>query len=164
MNKEQVEKLGFIILSLKEFCYGLDRLDEISDQVEQSSALMRFYMNSLYEYTARYLLLDKQENVPVGGNLYPALKELSLEDHLTPIIDILNERIGNLDLQNILRIFRNKMITHCNFTLEPLKKIYEIEDLRKPENFIKFQELLQRLYDQIKQLYIELTIIIKQYT
>jgi len=159
MHEEQIEKLGHIVFSLKEFCYGLDRLDEISEEVEQGCAQMRFYMNSLYEYTARYFLLNKQEDLPIGGNLYPALKELGLEDYLTPIINTLNKKIGSLDLYTILRTFRNKMITHGNFTFEPLeKKIYEIEDLRKPENYIRFQELLQRLYNQVKELYVNLSV------
>ncbi|MHB8276161.1 MAG: hypothetical protein ACYDIA_00700 [Candidatus Humimicrobiaceae bacterium] len=163
MDEEQIEKLSFIVFSLKEFCYGLDRLDKISDQVEQGSAQMRFYMTSLYEYSARYLLIDKRENLPIGGILYPALEELGLENYLLPIINTLNEKIGSLDLQTILRIFRNKMITHSKFTFEPIeKKIYEIKDLRKQNNYIRFQELLQKLYDQIKELYVNLLNLLQQ--
>lgn len=157
MDSEQIKKLNFIVFSLKEFCYGLDKLDEISGQVDQGSAQMRFYMNSLYEYSARYLLIDKKDDLPIGGNLYPALEELGLGESLLPIIDTLNEKIGSLDLQTILRTFRNKMITHSEFSFEPVeKKIYEIEDLRKKNNYIRFQELLQKLYDQVKELYANL--------
>ena len=163
MDEEQVEKLGLIVFSLKEFCYGLDKLDEISEQVEQGSAQMRFYMNSLYEYSARYYLLYNKDNLPIEGNLYPTLKELGLEDYLNPIINTLNEKIGSLDLQTILRTFRNKMITHSKFSFEPLEqRIYEIEDLREPNKYIKFQELLQRLYEQTKELYVELATILDQ--
>ncbi len=31
MNKEQMEKLGSIVMSLKKFSYGLDKLDEITE-------------------------------------------------------------------------------------------------------------------------------------
>jgi len=158
MNKEQIEKLQMIVSSLKEFCYGLKRLDEISTISEQGSARMRFYMNGLYEYTAKYYLLYKKEYLPIGGNLYPALKELGLTNYLNSIINTLNEKIGSMDLQTILKTFRNKMIAHGNYTFEMLeRKIYEIEDLREPGNFKRFQELLQRLYDQTKQLYIDLS-------
>ena len=164
LNKKQIEKLGLIIFSLKEFCYGLDRLDEISEQVEQGSVRMRFYMSSLYEYSTRYYLLNKSSDLPIGGNLYPVLRELGLEDYLNSIINTLNERIGNLDLQTILRIFRNKMITHSKYCFEPLEqRIYEIEDLREQDKFIRFQELLQKLYDQTKELYTELASIMNSY-
>jgi len=161
MNEEQIEKLRLIVFSLKEFCYGLDKLDEISEQVEQGSAQMRFYMNSLYEYSARYYLLDKKDCLSIGGNLYPALSKLDLEDYLNPIINTLNEKIGCLDFQTILRTFRNKMITHSEYSFEPIeRKIYEIEDLRKSDNYIRFQELLQRLFDQTKELYMKLKSIV----
>lgn len=158
MDTRQIERLNMVVSSLKEFCYGLDRLDEISMVSEQGSAQMRFYMNSLYEYTAKYYLLYKKISLPIGGNLYPALKELGLSNYLNPIISTLNEKIGNLDLQTILKTFRNKMVTHSNYTFEMIeKKIYEIEDLRKSENYGRFQELLQRLYGQTKELYLKLS-------
>jgi hypothetical protein len=31
MNKEQMEKLGLMVMSLKEFSYRLDKLDEIAE-------------------------------------------------------------------------------------------------------------------------------------
>ena len=78
MNKTENEKLGRIWLSLKEFSYCLDTLDTVSVRCDQGCAQMRFYLNSLYSYTANYFLLDNGSNIPIGGNLYPALKELVL--------------------------------------------------------------------------------------
>ncbi|GFP32828.1 hypothetical protein HKBW3S42_01135 [Candidatus Hakubella thermalkaliphila] len=157
MDNKQIEKLGLIVASLKEFSYGLDRLDEISLQAEQGSATMRFYLNTLYEYVARYFLLYKDSNTPLGGNLYSALKDLGLEDYLDPIIQTLSQRIGTMDLQTILLTFRNKMITHSEFSFEPLEKtIYSIVDLRQPKNSQKYQQLIQKLFDQVKELYINL--------
>ena len=162
MNKEQIEKLSLVVVSLKEFSYGLDRLDKISIYSEQGSAQMRFYLNTLYEYIARYFLLYKKEKEPLGGNLYSALKELELENYLDPIIDTLSQRIGKLDLQTILLTFRNKMITHSKFSFEPIEsKIYEVEDLREPKNFIKYQDLIQKLFDQVKELYVNLSMILR---
>ncbi len=161
MNKEQVEKLSLIVMSLKEFSYGLDRLDEISENVQQGSAQMRFYLNTLYEHVARYFLLYKKETDLLGGNLYSALKELGLQRYLNPIIDTLSQKIGELDLQNILLTFRNKMITHSKFSFESIEsKIYEIEDLREPENYNRYQELIQKLFDQVKELYVDLAMIL----
>ena len=97
MNEEQIEKLSLIVVSLKEFSYGFDRLDEIAKHAQQGSAQMRFYLNTLYEYIARYFLLYKKETEPLGGNLYSALKELGLESYLDPIIDTLSQKIGKLD-------------------------------------------------------------------
>lgn len=148
-------------MSLKEFSYGLDRLDEIAEDVKQGSAQMRFYLNSLYEHIARYFLLNKEEEEPIGGNLYSALKELGLQSYLNPIIDTLTQRIGELDLQTILRTFRNKMITHSKFSFEPFeRRIYEIEDLREPKNYMRYQELIQKLFDQVKDLYVNLAMIL----
>ena len=161
MNKEQIEKLSLIVMSLKEFSYGLDRLDEIAEQTEQGSAQMRFYLNTLYEQIARYFLLYKKETEPLGGNLYSALKGLGLESHLNPIIDTVSQKIGELDLQTILLTFRNKMITHSKFSFEPIEsKIYKIEDLREPENYKRYQKLIQKLFDQVKQLYVDLAMIL----
>ena len=79
-------------MSLKEFCYCLDTLNTISNNCEQGCAQMRFYINSLYLYTANYFLLDNDTNIPIGGNLYPALKDLSLEKSLDQIIEILKKK------------------------------------------------------------------------
>jgi len=157
MNPENFEKLGNIVISLKEFCYGLDTLDKISNNCAQSSAIMRFYMSSLYSYTANYFLLNNGTNIPIGGNLYPALKDLELEESLNEIVEILNEEIESMEFKEILRKFRNKVIVHTDYSFDALDEhIYNIVNLRSIENFQKYQELLQKLYDKIKELYVYL--------
>ena len=81
---------------------------------------MRFYMNSLYSYIANYFLLDNGVNDPIGGNLYPALEEIGLQDNLNDIITILNTRIDSLEFKEILRTFRNKVIVHYNYSCNAL--------------------------------------------
>lgn len=157
MNQEDIQKLGHICFSLKEFCYGLDSLDEASYNSEQGSSKMRFYMNSLYSYAANYFLLNNDVNDPIGGNLYPALKEIGLENNLDDIVNILNTRIDSMEFKEIIRTFRNKAIVHSNYTFDVVdRRIYDEVNLRSEENILKFQELLQNLYDKVKELYIHL--------
>ncbi len=149
MNPDDIEKLKNIYISLKEFCYGLDTLDKISENCDQSSAMMRFYMNSLYSYTANYFLLDNGVNIPIGGNLYPALKDMGLEESLNEIIEILNEEIESMKFKEIIRKFRNKALVHTDYSFNALdEQIYNEINLRSIENAQKYQELLQRLYDK----------------
>ncbi len=42
------EQIRLILFSLKEFSYGFERADSIADQYKSGTAIMRFYMNSLY--------------------------------------------------------------------------------------------------------------------
>ena len=157
MDKLANEKLMRICISLKEFSYCLDTLDIVSLSCDQGCAEMRFYLNSLYSYTANYFLLDNGTNNPIGGNLYPVLKELGLEDRLNEVIEILHNKIESMELKEILRKFRNKVIVHTDYSFDSLDEhIYKIVDLTTMENFHKYQELIQKLFDKTKQLYVNL--------
>jgi len=163
MNSEEIQKLNLICISLKEFCYGLDSLDKSSQNSDQGSPKMRFYMNSLYSYTANYFLLDNGINDPIGGNLYPALEEIDLQDNLDDIINILNTRIDALEFKEILRTFRNKVIVHYNYSFDAVDRyIYNVVNLRTEENILRYQFLLQTLYDKVKELYIRLSYILSE--
>lgn len=164
MEPKQIEKLGIICITLQEFCYALDTLDSISDDCEPGCAKIRFYMNSLYSYVANFFLLDNGSNIPIAGNLYPALKELGLEENLNQVVEILKEKIESLELQEVIRKFRNKVIVHTDYSFNALDDhTYNKVDLRTKDNFLKYQELLQNLYYNIKELYIHLKMILLYY-
>ncbi len=157
MNKDQTNRLAFIFTSLKEFSYCLDRLNNVSDTCKPGSAMMRFYLNSIYSYVANYLLLSKKENEVLGGNLYPALKDLGLEHLLDPIIEALKEEIDNIEFREIILKFRNKVFVHTDFTFNQFDKhIYSKIDFTEKKIFDKYQELLQKLCYQIQELYIKI--------
>jgi len=161
MNHKNIEKLSNIVISLKEFCYGLDTLDEISNNCAQSSSMMRFYMSSLYSYTTNYFLLNNGTNIPIGGNLYPALKDLGLEESLNEIVGILNEEIESMELKEIIRKFRNKAIVHTDYSFDALdENIYNKINLKSIENTQKYLELLRKLYDKTKELYVYLCLVL----
>lgn len=50
LNRTDRERVQLMVLSLKEFSFGFDMADRLSTEVEQGSAAMRFYMNSLYQH------------------------------------------------------------------------------------------------------------------
>ena len=56
-------------------------------------------------------LVDKDDN-PLGGFIYPTLKEAGKVHWLDEIIRILNEPVGLVSFQDYLRKWRNKLATH----------------------------------------------------
>jgi hypothetical protein len=56
-------------------------------------------------------LVDKRDN-PIGGFIYPTLKEIGKAHWLDDTVRILNESIGPASFEDYLRKWRNKLATH----------------------------------------------------
>jgi len=74
--KELTEDLGALILiihQIKQFLYGFEVMNEISNKISVGSPRQAFYMNSVYNYLSIFFLLDKSDN-RMGGSIYKELK------------------------------------------------------------------------------------------
>jgi hypothetical protein len=151
LNRTDRERVQLMLFSLKEFSFGYETADHLSDAVEEGSAAMRFYMNSLYQYCCNYYL--------VGGpnKLRNILQELGSGDLLQPLDTLLALPLGETTFGEILRTYRDKFLTHPTFTLRPLQtKIYRKFDLPDPDNHQLFAMLVNDLFVLTRQLYFAL--------
>ena len=92
-----------MIVSLKEFSFGFDTGERMSTEVEQGSAPMRFYLNSLYRSCCNYYL--------VGGahKLLNILKKIGSGDLLEPVETLLATPLGETTFSEILRTYRDSI-------------------------------------------------------
>jgi hypothetical protein len=151
LKKGDRERVQLMLFSLKEFAFGFDMADRLSDGVEQGSAAMRFYMNSLYQYCCNYYL--------VGGanKLRNVLKDIGSGDLLTPVETLLAVPLGETTFGEMLRTFRDKFLTHQTFTFRPIQiNIYRKYDMLDSDNATRFQMMVNCLFALTKQLYLDL--------
>lgn len=154
MDKKK-EKIVNIIFHLKTFWYGFEAMTNIAQEVEQGSPALAFYFNGIYHYIAAMFLLDKGQK-QMGGMLYEALKEMELEHRIQSIEKTFSETLGETNFGEIIRKFRNKYLVHGNYQQTDLDGIYSDVDLREPETLARFNELLERLYYQTRELALDL--------
>ena len=151
LNRTDRERVQLMVVSLKEFSFGFDMADRLSTEVEQGSAAMRFYMNSLYQYCCNYYL--------VGGanKLRNVLKDIGSGDLLEPVETLLARPLGETTFGEILRTFRDKFLTHQTFTFRPIQtNIYRKYDMLNSDNATVFQMMANDLFFITKQLYFAL--------
>lgn len=140
-----------MLFSLKEFSYGCERGDALSQEVPAGSASLRFYMNALYQYCANYFL--------VGGSrkLRDVLKDLGSGDLLAPIDTVLETALGTTTFGDILKAFRDKFLVHQSFTFAPIEEaVHRRFDILAPGNAERFQRLVNDLYARTQELYLQL--------
>ncbi len=149
---EQFETVTFLIHAVKQFCFGFETLNEISDGLEDGSPAKAFYMTPLYNHIAVFYLLDRRTGDPIGGTFHKALKPLGLDDTLDSIRSIIETRIGSTTFGEIVRVFRNKVIVHTNYRDDDLNRIYAAADMQDPKVAQQFHDLLWGLYAETKLL------------
>ena len=69
----KVNTITKIVFAIKQFCYGFETMNEMSDKFGDGSPIISFYINSIYQYIAVFYLLNKENN-PMGGTFYKLLK------------------------------------------------------------------------------------------
>lgn len=151
LNETERQQVCLMLASLQEFVFAYDTADRLSAQVDQGSAALRFYMNSLYQYCCNYHL--------VGGanKLKNILTQLGSGDLLESLEALLNVRLGQTTLAEILRTFRDKFLTHQTFTFKPIQvNIYRKFDLRDPNNAKLFPMMVNDVFFLTRQLYFAL--------
>jgi hypothetical protein len=145
------ETAVFLVLTLKQVLYGLDRLDAISDEVEAGSPAMAFYLASIYNYVAVLFLLDGKGK-PMGGSAYPALDRHGLAHLLDPMKALLEEPLGSTTFGEVLRVFRNTAIAHSTHGDADLDRVYAAVDMGRAVNQARWQDLLHRLRGELEGL------------
>ena len=145
------EQISLMLVSLKEFSYGFDRADEVAAEVLAGCARLRFYMNALYHYCANYFL--------VGGahKLRNVVRGLGAADLVEPIEHLLATPLGETNLGEIIRTFRDKFLVHQSFTFAPLEaRVHKKFDILESANAERFMALIHELFAATRTLYVEL--------
>jgi hypothetical protein len=151
LSEREHEQVSLMLFSLKEFSYGVDRLDEIWHPGQQVSARVRFYMTSLHQYCASYYMLSG------AHKLKNVLCDLGSGDLLTAIDELLQSELDDTTLGHVLKAFRNKFLTHQSFTTDAIERdIHAKFDLDDPRNAAKLEDLIERLFRATQQLYVNL--------
>jgi hypothetical protein len=151
LSKSDRKRVQLMIVSLKEFSFGFDTGERMSTEVEQGSAPMRFYLNSLYQYRCNYYL--------VGGahKLMNILKKVGSGDLLEPVETLLATPLGETTFGEILRTYRDKFLTHQTFTLAPIQSgVYRKYNMLEPDKAKVFQMMANDLFFLTKQLFLNL--------
>lgn len=152
LNSTEREQIQLMLVSLKEFCYGFDRLESIAGELEPGVATIRFYFNSLYQYVGNYYL--------VGGanKLINVLENIGSGDLLRPITELLDIPLGSTTFGQIVRSFRDKFLTHQSFVFRTLEReVHDRFDILDPANAELFAGLVQQLFSRTKELYVNIS-------
>lgn len=152
MTEEEQDSIEMMLMPLIEFSYGFDQLQAaMLGGAGDASAVVRFYVNALYMYSANFFLIR-------GDNkLSGAMKRLNLDHMLDPLSRILQTHMGVTTLGEILDIYRDKLLTHNPFRSRVYDEIYALYDLEDPENNEHFIMTVWSLFVEVQSLAIKLT-------
>ena len=140
-----------ILASLKEFSYGLDRLDDVATTAKSGSAIMRFYFNSLYQYAVGFFAVGGRRRLDI------VMRELGLGTLLDPTRQILDEPLGETTFGAVIKSLRDKLLVHQSFRLDTLEaEVFRGFDPEDPETAERIQQLVKGLFGSIKDLYVSL--------
>lgn len=145
------ETAAFIVHAVKQFCFGLEMVNELADDYSDGSAGKAFFMCAIYQHLAVFYLIDRGSR-PMGGAFYPALKAHDQEHLLDPIREVLETPLGDTTFGEVLRVFRNKVLVHPDYSGAELDRVYEDVDMSLPEVQERWQELLLQVYLETKLL------------
>lgn len=145
------ETVEFVVHAVKQFSFGFEQLNGIADDYADGTPPKAFYLSALYNYVAVFYLLDKKDK-PMGGALYPALKQHGFEHLLDPIQAILAEPIGTTTFGEFVRVVRNKAIVHLTYRDADLDALYQKVDMQDAANQARSQQLLAALHAETREL------------
>ena len=153
LNKTEQTQIGLMLVSLKEFSYAFDTAQQMAKISADGSTVMRFYMNAMYHYVAAYFLVT-------GGNkLSEKLRALGSGDLLGPIEETLATELGTTTFRELLSVFRSKFLVHQSFTVGPLEEVTKKKyDLAEPGNGERFMDLVNQLFAQVQELYVNIAV------
>jgi hypothetical protein len=145
-DDEQIQLL-VIISTLHEFCYGAERLDEISFLTGSVSTPIRFYINSLYHFIATLYLLDKG-NSPMGGMVYKTLAPMGFAPLLSRIQTVLEKPLeSDTSFGETIRKIRNDFLVHGTFSPNSISSLMSKTQLSNQSQQIKLAELIWELFN-----------------
>lgn len=150
LNGTEKDQVAFMQIPLKEFSYGYDELLLMEGSVTEGSAKHRFYMGALYRYCFNFFMLHSNTD----DKLHAVLESIGSGDLMQPILKILDTPLGTTTLGEIIRTFRNKILTHRLLNLTEFEqRILKQFDFREPENGFLLNHAIWNLFAETKQLY-----------
>lgn len=159
-DDEQIQ-LMVLIGTLHSFCYGAERLDEVSLVTGPDSTPVRFYINSLYHYTAALYLLDKHQD-PIGGMVYKTLQPMALAHFLDPISQVLDKPMNGLSFGETVRQIRNDFLVHGTFSPDDIASVVSSTKMRDLTQVIRLASLIWELFNQSFILKLKLLAVLTQ--
>ncbi len=141
LTDKERESVQLILFSLKEFSYGVDATEAAAAEVVPGAAKLRFYITSLNHYFSSYFL--------VGGanKLRNRLEQIGSSDLLRPIEELLEIKLGDMKVSEIMRTWRDKFLTHQTFSTELLsKKIHKKADFHSGDNAERYTAIVSELF------------------
>lgn len=152
-------QLFLIEETLHEFCYGAERVNEVSSAAGETSTPIRFYVNSLYHYVSTLYLLDKK-NSAMGGTIFKVFDSLGLSYLLVPIQAVLDKPLGKgISFGETVRQFRNDYV-HGRFSPIDIESIVRQSEIRDQRQRIRLVDLMWELFYQSLLLRLELIAIL----
>lgn len=148
LTKDDRERLGTALVSLKEFAAAFQHIALIQSEHEEGSALIRFLSNALYYYVNSYYLS--------GGahGLAPLLRHLGCHDFLKPIEALFATKLGATTFRDIIGEFRNKFLAHPSFRFDLLEKaVHRKFDLHDPANGEILSQMIHALFSETAALF-----------
>lgn len=152
LASNEKDLVAFMLLVLKEFAYGYDESGAMRGRVPLGSAKDRFYANSLYNYIYKFFLLRKKSD----DKIHEVLEAIGSDDLLKPITQILDLQMGTTTLREIIRAFRNKIVTHRLLNLTEFEEtVLKDFDFRESSNAGKLSDAIGLLFYETRNLYVE---------
>ena len=115
LSGKQQDRLLGLMMSLKEFAFGLDQSGLAAVSSQEGSAIQRFFSNALYQYCSNFFLVSGSHR------LRDFLDEIDCSDLLGPIDSTLDSTVGKTTLREVLRVFRNKFLVHTIYVIDPVE-------------------------------------------
>jgi hypothetical protein len=152
ITPEHFFAIAALTSTLRQFCYGVERVDVVAALTFETSTPVRFYVTSIYNYIATLYLLDR-EDLPMGGIAFKILQPVGLDYLLNPICSVLNSPVSEeISLGETIRRARNKTMIHGTFDtksiaddITPLVKQTGIHESRQKD---LLAELIWKLYEE----------------
>lgn len=156
-NKEVSQLIGLVAV-LHSFCYGIERLEEVSELIRPENTPIRFYINSIYHYISVLYLLDKNRHDPMGGMVYKTLKPMGLSHLMNPVnLVLLKSLAEGMTFGETVRNIRNKFLVHGTFSPDDIASIIQKTDLHNIFQQFYLTELIRELFDQTIILKLKIT-------
>lgn len=112
---EECEAVDRVIVHCDMCLYAHQELpQEFFDETAQ-----RFRYFGVLHLISAMFLLDRGDR-PMGGFVYPILRQVNLEFLLEPIQSILESTVGRITFGELLRIVRNRLATHGDLSEQAL--------------------------------------------
>ena len=154
LTELQIWQIIWIVGTLQEFNYSIERVEEASLFTFDNSAPVRFYINGIFHYLTALFLLDREENkkknFPRPGTVIKVLQPIGLGKLLDPVYQVFDRAFGEkLTYGDTVLKIRNKQFVHGSFSPENIKKTVNDSNIFDVTQRIKFIQNHWDLFDSL---------------